>query len=111
MITDYFYFRFYYPQGKPANEHFGDVVQQKILSVFQQFPNQQVPRDKFDTITKVCAVFLLICPILYYCYLNEVVYLSVSFPVGLSVSCLLEDPIIRCSWRREAWLYGSKYFH
>jgi hypothetical protein len=29
----------------------------------------------------------------------------------LSVSCLLEDPIIRCSWRREAWLYGSKYFH
>jgi hypothetical protein len=56
MITIYFYFRFYFPQGKPTNEHFGDVVQQKISSVFQQFPNQQVPRDKFDAITKVCGV-------------------------------------------------------
>ncbi|XP_069687775.1 uncharacterized protein [Periplaneta americana] len=50
--------RFYYPQGKPANEHIGDIVLQKISSAFQQFPNQQVPRDKFDTVTKACQ-----CPI------------------------------------------------
>ncbi|PSN36307.1 Serine/threonine-protein phosphatase 2A regulatory subunit B'' subunit beta [Blattella germanica] len=50
--------RFYFPQGKPANEHFGDIVFQKISSAFQQFPNQQVPRDKFDVVTKACQ-----CPI------------------------------------------------
>jgi hypothetical protein len=52
LRTDYFRFRFYYPRGKPTNEHFGDAVLQKISSVFQQFPNQQVPCEKFDAVTK-----------------------------------------------------------
>ncbi|GFG38748.1 hypothetical protein Cfor_07047 [Coptotermes formosanus] len=50
--------RFYYPQGKPTNEHCGDAVYQKILSVFQQFPNHQVPREKFDIVAKACQ-----CPV------------------------------------------------
>jgi serine/threonine-protein phosphatase 2A regulatory subunit B'' len=62
MRTHYFSFRFYYPQGKPTNEHCGDAVYQKISSVFQQFPNQQVPREKFDAVAKVCIPCLLIFP-------------------------------------------------
>jgi hypothetical protein len=57
LRTDYLCFRFYYPQGKPTNEHFGDVFLQKMSSVFQPFTNQQVPREKFDTVTKACTFF------------------------------------------------------
>jgi hypothetical protein len=38
-------------------------------------------------------------------------HVFISFSIGLSVPPVLEDSIIYCSWGRETWLCGIKYFH
>ncbi|XP_034232169.1 uncharacterized protein LOC117640057 isoform X2 [Thrips palmi] len=46
--------RFYYPQGKPILAQHLDLVLKKVAAVFDNFPNQQVPRHQFGVVTKAC---------------------------------------------------------
>uniref|UniRef100_A0A1B6CQV9 EF-hand domain-containing protein n=1 Tax=Clastoptera arizonana TaxID=38151 RepID=A0A1B6CQV9_9HEMI len=50
--------RFHYPQGKPSNQTQLEVTLEAVRQVFQTFPNQQVTKDSFSTITKAAG-----CPL------------------------------------------------